>query len=191
MRRWRPTDGDGRAGPEDVRKYSRTRTSFKPLLQADPGKRFGRITDAFRQFFDQTTHRHQRPEDYTFRATGFGPRNSTGYLRVYSVAPRRTADREDDEKDDEGGGTGASPRLRKAKSPAWKEFVRTSTSTEASAAVSTMPPLVKELEEDGIGRPSTYWPRSFPRSWSVNTSPSNQGRFSPTNAWRTRQHPYW
>jgi len=111
--------------------------------------------------------------DYTFRATG-SVQKFDGYLRVYQM-PASIADREDDEKDDEGEGR-ALPQVGKGKLSAGQD---------SSGPTFTEPPprfndatLVKELEEDGIGRPSTY-ASTFRRSSSANTSPRTRD-FSPT-----------
>jgi len=75
-----------------------------------------------------------------------------GYLRVYQL-PAANADREDDEKDDEGEGRsllrleGQILRLDKIRPD--QHF------TEPPPRFNDAT-LVKELEEDGIGRPSTY-----------------------------------
>ncbi len=91
----RPTDA--MRAPEDVRKY----------LDEDLFKLYQLIWQRFvasqmlPAIFDQTTI-DIAAGDYTFRATG-SVQKFDGYLRVYQM-PASIADREDDEKDDEGEG---------------------------------------------------------------------------------------
>jgi len=91
----RPTDA--MRAPEDVRKY----------LDEDLFKLYQLIWQRFvasqmlPAIFDQTTI-DISAGDYTFRATG-SVQKFDGYLRVYQM-PASIADREDDEKDDEGEG---------------------------------------------------------------------------------------
>src|ERR1041384_1515434 len=91
----RPTDVS--RTPEDVRKY----------LDDDLFKLYQLIWQRFvasqmlPAIFDQTTI-DIRAGEYTFRANG-SVQKFDGYLRVYQM-PASTADREDDEKDDEGEG---------------------------------------------------------------------------------------
>ncbi len=97
----RPTDVS--RTPEDVRKY----------LDDDLFKLYQLIWQRFvasqmlPAVFDQTTI-DISAGDYTFRATG-SVQKFDGYLRVYQM-PASNADREDDEKDDEGEGK-ALPRV--------------------------------------------------------------------------------
>src|SRR5262249_35224080 len=113
--------------------------------------------------------------DYTFRATG-SVQKFDGYLRGFQT-PAAVNDREDDEKGDDGEGKNL-PRgeegqgLRLDQSPPDQHF----TATPPRDAAAT---LVKELEEKGIGRPSTYASiiativeREYVRK--------DQGRFTPT-----------
>jgi len=109
----------------------------------------------------------------TFRATGT-VQKFDGYLRVYQL-PASIADREDDEKDDEGEGRalpqvaeGQTLRLDKIRPD--QHFTEPPRFNDAT--------LVKELEEDGIGRPSTY--ASIIQRWSSASTHQEQGRFSPT-----------
>src|SRR6202041_3785671 len=96
----RPTDVS--RAPEDVRKY----------LEHDVFKLYQLIWQRFvasqmlPAVFDQTTI-DITAGDYTFRATG-SVQKFDGYLRVYQT-PVAGADREDDEKDDEGEGRSLPP----------------------------------------------------------------------------------
>src|SRR6266853_1579139 len=164
----RPTDA--MRAPEDVRKY----------LDEDLFKLYQLIWQRFvasqmlPAIFDQTTI-DISAGDYTFRATG-SVQKFDGYLCVYKI-PASIADREDEEKDDEGEGR-ALPQvaegqiLRMAKIRPDQHF------TEPPPRFNDAT-LVKELEEDGIGRPSTY---ASIISTIVEREyvTKNQGRFSPT-----------
>src|SRR5437899_557687 len=164
----RPTDA--MRAPEDVRKY----------LDEDLFKLYQLIWQRFvasqmlPAIFDQTTI-DINAADYTFRATG-SVQKLHGYPRLYQM-PASIADREDDEKDDEGEGR-ALPQVTEGQTLRLDKIRPDQHFTEP-------PPLyndatvVKELEEDGIGRPPTY---ASIISTLVEREyvTKNQGRFSPT-----------
>jgi DNA topoisomerase-1 len=164
----RPTDA--MRTPEDVRKY----------LEDDLFKLYQLIWQRFvasqmlPAIFDQTTIDINAGE-YTFRSSG-SVQKFDGYLRVYQM-PVANADREDEEKDDEGEGN-ALPRVAEG------QILRLAT-IRPDQHFTEPPPryteatLVKDLEEKGIGRPSTYASiistiveREYVRK--------DQGRFTPT-----------
>ena len=164
----RPTDVS--RTPEDVRKY----------LPDDQFKLYQLIWQRFvasqmlPAIFDQTTI-DISAGDYTFRATG-SVQKFDGYLRVYQM-PVAGADREDDEKDDEGEGK-ALPRVTDGQTLRLDQIRPDQHFTEPPPRY-TEATLVKELEEKGIGRPSTYASiistiveREYVRK--------DQGRFTPT-----------
>jgi DNA topoisomerase I len=164
----RPTDVS--RTPEDVRKY----------LPDDQFKLYQLIWQRFvasqmlPAIFDQTTI-DISAGDYTFRATG-SVQKFDGYLRVYQL-PVAAADREDDERDDEGEGK-ALPRLTEGQTLRLDQIRPDQHFTEPPPRY-TEATLVKELEEKGIGRPSTYASiistiveREYVRK--------DQGRFTPT-----------
>ena len=164
----RPTDVS--RAPEDVRKY----------LDDDLFKLYQLIWQRFvasqmlPAVFDQTTI-DISAGDYTFRATG-SVQKFDGYLRVYQM-PAANADREDDEKDDEGEGK-TLPRVTEGQVLRLDEIRPEQHFTEPPPRFNDAT-LVKELEEDGIGRPSTYAniistlvEREYVRK--------EQGRFFPT-----------
>ena len=164
----RPTDV-ARA-PEDVRKY----------LDDDLFKLYQLIWQRFvasqmlPAIFDQTTI-DISAGDYSFRATG-SVQKFDGYLRVYQM-PAEIADREEDEKDDEGTGK-ALPRVEEGQTLRLDQIRPEQHFTEPPPRY-TEATLVKELEEKGIGRPSTYAAiistiveRDYVRK--------DQGRFTPT-----------
>jgi DNA topoisomerase I len=164
----RPTDA-ARA-PEDVRKY----------LDDDLFKLYQLIWQRFvasqmlPAIFDQTTI-DISAADYTFRASG-SVQKFDGYLRVYQM-PVANADREDDEKDDEGEGN-ALPRVTEGQILRLDSIRPDQHFTEPPPRY-TEATLVKDLEEKGIGRPSTYAAiistiveREYVRK--------DQGRFTPT-----------
>src|SRR5262250_2349120 len=164
----RPTDAS--RTPEDVRKY----------LDDDLFKLYQLIWQRFvasqmlPAVFDQTTI-DISAGDYTFRATG-SVQKFDGYLRVYQT-PAAIADREDDEKDDEGEGR-ALPRVEEGQVLRLDQIRPDQHFTEPPPRY-TEATLVKELEEKGIGRPSTYAAiistiveREYVRK--------DQGRFTPT-----------
>jgi len=164
----RPTDVS--RTPEDVRKY----------LDDDLFKLYQLIWQRFvasqmlPAIFDQTTI-DISAGDYTFRATG-SVQKFDGYLRVYQL-PAANSDREDDEKDDEGEGK-TLPRVTEGQILRLDEIRPEQHFTEPPPRFNDAT-LVKELEEDGIGRPSTYAniistlvEREYVRK--------EQGRFFPT-----------
>ena len=124
--------------------------------------------------FDQTTI-DITAGDYTFRATG-SVQKFDGYLRVYQI-PAANADREDDEKADEGEGK-ALPRVTEGQTLRLDKIRPDQHFTEPPPRY-TEATLVKELEEKGIGRPSTY---ASIISTIVEREYVNkmQGRFTPT-----------
>jgi len=162
----RPTDVT--RTPEDVRKY----------LKEDQFKLYQLIWQRFvasqmmPAVFDQTTIDISAGE-YTFRATGM-VQKFAGYLSVYQA---EAVDIADDDKSDEGEGNAL---------PAVTEGQTLKLDTIRPDQHFTQPPprfndatLVKELEEDGIGRPSTYASIIsviVEREYVVK----EQGRFSPT-----------
>src|SRR5215470_1377147 len=164
----RPTDVS--RTPEDVRKY----------LDDDLFKLYQLIWQRFvasqmlPAIFDQTTI-DIAAGDYTFRATG-SVQKFDGYLRVYQM-PAANADREDDEKGDEGEGN-ALPRVEEGQSLKLNE-IRTEQHFTEPPPRYTEATLVKELEEKGIGRPSTY---ASIISTIVEREyvKKDQGRFTPT-----------
>ena len=164
----RPTDVS--RAPEDVRKY----------LDDDLFKLYQLIWQRFvasqmlPAIFDQTTI-DISAGDYTFRATG-SVQKFDGFLRVYQL-PVANSDREDDEKDDEGEGK-TLPRVTEGQILRLDEIRPEQHFTEPPPRFNDAT-LVKELEEDGIGRPSTYAniistlvEREYVRK--------EQGRFFPT-----------
>src|SRR5437899_2069288 len=164
----RPTDA--MRAPEDVRKY----------LDEDLFKLYQLIWQRFvasqmlPAIFDQTTI-DISAGDYTFRATGT-VQKFDGYLRVYQL-PASIADREDDEKDDEGEGR-ALPQVAEGQTLRLDKIRPDQHFTEPPPRFNDAT-LVKELEEDGIGRPPTY---ASIISTLVEREyvTKNQGRFSPT-----------
>ena len=164
----RPTDVS--RTPEDVRKY----------LDDDLFKLYQLIWQRFvasqmmPAVFDQTTIDISAGE-YTFRATG-SVQKFDGYLRVYQT-PAAVTDREDDEKDDDGEGKNL-PRVEEGQVLRLDTIRPDQHFTEPPPRY-TEATLVKELEEKGIGRPSTYASiistiveREYVRK--------DQGRFTPT-----------
>src|SRR2546426_5512297 len=164
----RPTDA--MRAPEDVRKY----------LDEDLFKLYQLIWQRFvasqmlPAIFDQTTI-DINVGDYTFRATG-SVQKFDGYLRVYQL-PASNADREDEEKDEEGEGK-TLPPVTEGQALRLDQIRPDQHFTEPPPRY-TEATLVKELEEKGIGRPSTY---ASIISTLVEREyvTKNQGRFSPT-----------
>jgi DNA topoisomerase-1 len=99
-----------------------------------------------------------------------------GYLRVYQT-PAAIADREDDEKDDEGEGKNL-PRVEEGQILRLDQIRPDQHFTEPPPRY-TEATLVKDLEEKGIGRPSTY---ASIISTIVEREyvKKDQGRFTPT-----------
>src|SRR5271156_6721224 len=164
----RPTDA--MRAPEDVRKY----------LDEDLFKLYQLIWQRFvasqmlPAVSDQTTIDIDAG-DYTFRTTG-SILKFDGYLKVYQI-PVAGADREDDEKDEEGEGK-ALPRVTEGQVLKLESIRPDQHFTEPPPRY-TEATLVKELEEDGIGRPSTY---ASIISTIVEREyvKKDQGRFTPT-----------
>jgi DNA topoisomerase-1 len=164
----RPTDVS--RTPDDVRKY----------LDDDLFKLYQLIWQRFAAsqmlpaVFDQTTI-DISAGDYTFRATG-SVQKFDGYLRVYQM-PVANADREDDEKSDEGEGN-ALPRVSEGQILKLDAIRPEQHFTEPPPRY-TEATLVKDLEEKGIGRPSTY---AAIISTIVEREyvKKDQGRFTPT-----------
>jgi DNA topoisomerase I len=164
----RPTDAV--RAPEDVRKY----------LEDDLFKLYQLIWQRFvasqmlPAIFDQTTI-DIAVGDYTFRANG-SVQKFDGYLRVYQT-PAAIADREDDEKADEGEGN-ALPRVTEGQILRLDKIRPDQHFTEPPPRYNDAT-LVKDLEEKGIGRPSTY---ASIISTLVDREyvKKDQGRFTPT-----------
>src|SRR5437867_10671007 len=164
----RPTDVS--RAPEDVRKY----------LDDDVFKLYQLIWQRFvasqmlPAIFDQTTI-DISAGDYTFRATG-SVQKFDGYLRVYQM-PAANSDREDDEKDEEGADK-ALPRVTEGQTLRLDQIRPEQHFTEPPPRY-TEATLVKDLEEKGIGRPSTY---ASIISTIVEREyvTKHQGRLSPT-----------
>src|SRR5205085_10160011 len=164
----RPTDAT--RAPEDVRKD----------VDDDVFKLYQLIWQRFvasqmlPAIFDQTTI-DISAGDYTFRATG-SVQKFDGYLRVYQM-PVAAADREEDERDDEGEGK-ALPRVTEGQTLRLDQIRPDQHFTEPPPRY-TEATLVKDLEEKGIGRPSTY---ASIISTIVEREyvKKDQGRFTPT-----------
>ncbi|HEX4535618.1 MAG TPA: type I DNA topoisomerase [Candidatus Acidoferrum sp.] len=164
----RPTDA--MRAPEDVRKY----------LEDDLFKLYQLIWQRFvasqmlPAIFDQTTI-DITAGDYTFRASG-SVQKFDGYLRVYQT-PASIADREEDEKADEGEGN-ALPRVTEGQILRLDKIRPDQHFTEPPPRYNDAT-LVKDLEEKGIGRPSTY---ASIISTLVEREyvKKDQGRFTPT-----------
>jgi DNA topoisomerase I len=164
----RPTDVS--RTPEDVRKY----------LEDDVFKLYQLIWQRFvasqmlPAVYDQTTI-DISAGDYTFRATG-SIIKFDGYLKVYQL-PAVNADREDEEKD-EGDEGKALPRVTEGQILKLDSIKPEQHFTEPPPRY-TEATLVKKLEEDGIGRPSTY---ASIISTIVEREyvKKDQGRFTPT-----------
>ncbi len=164
----RPTDA--MRAPEDVRKY----------LEDDLFKLYQLIWQRFvasqmmSAIFDQTTI-DISASDYTFRANG-SVQKFDGYLRVYQI-PTAVADREEDEKDDDGEGN-ALPRVAEGQVLRLDKIRPDQHFTEPPPRYNDAT-LVKDLEEKGIGRPSTY---ASIISTLVDREyvKKDQGRFNPT-----------
>jgi len=164
----RPTEVS--RAPEDVRKY----------LDDDLFRLYQLIWQRFvasqmlPAVFDQTSI-DISAGDYTFRATG-SVQKFDGYLRVYQM-PIANADRDDDEKSDEGEGN-ALPRVTEGQILKLDAIRPEQHFTEPPPRY-TEATLVKDLEEKGIGRPSTY---AAIISTIVEREyvKKDQGRFTPT-----------
>jgi DNA topoisomerase-1 len=164
----RPTDVS--RTPEDVRKY----------LEDDVFKLYQLIWQRFvasqmlPAVYDQTTIDIEAG-DYTFRTNG-SILKFDGYLKVYQI-PAAGTDREEEEKDDEGEGK-ALPRVTEGQVLKLESIRPEQHFTEPPPRF-TEATLVKVLEEDGIGRPSTY---ASIISTIVEREyvKKDQGRFTPT-----------
>jgi DNA topoisomerase-1 len=164
----RPTDVS--RTPEDVRKY----------LEGDVFKLYQLIWQRFvasqmlPAVYDQTTIDIEAG-DYTFRTNG-SILKFDGYLKVYQI-PVAGTDREEEEKDDEGEGK-ALPRVTEGQTLKLESIRPEQHFTEPPPRF-TEATLVKVLEEDGIGRPSTY---ASIISTIVEREyvKKDQGRFTPT-----------
>jgi DNA topoisomerase-1 len=162
----RPTDV--MRTPEEVRRY----------LKEDQFKLYQLIWQRFvasqmmPAVFDQTTI-DISAADYTFRATGMVQKFS-GYLAVYQSEVVDTAD---DEKSDEGEGN-ALPRVTEGQTLRLDKIRPDQHFTQPPPRYNDAT-LVKDLEEKGIGRPSTY---ASIISVIVEREyvTKEQGRFSPT-----------
>jgi DNA topoisomerase-1 len=173
---------DAQEAHEAVRPTDVTRTpeDVRPFLKDDQFKLYQLIWQRFvasqmlSAIFDQTTI-DISAGDYTFRATG-SVQKFDGYLRVYQL-PAANADREDDEKDDEGEGK-ALPRVTEGQVLRLDQIRPDQHFTEPPPRY-TEATLVKDLEEKGIGRPSTY---ASIISTIVDREyvTKDQGRFTPT-----------
>jgi DNA topoisomerase-1 len=164
----RPTDA--MRAPEDVRKY----------LEDDLFKLYQLIWQRFvasqmlPAIFDQTAIDISAGE-YTFRANG-SVQKFDGYLRVYQT-PAAVADREDDEKADEGEGN-ALPRVTEGQVLRLDKIRPDQHFTEPPPRYNDAT-LVKDLEEKGIGRPSTY-ASIISTLLDREYVKKDQGRFTPT-----------
>jgi len=121
--------------------------------------------------FDQTTI-DIAAEDYTFRASG-SVIKFPGYLTVYQIV------KEEEEKEDEGDTDGRTlPRVTEGEQLRLETIRPEQHFTEPPPRY-TEATLVKELEEKGIGRPSTYAAiiSTIVEREYVN---KEQGRFTPT-----------
>jgi DNA topoisomerase I len=164
----RPTDV--MRAPEDVRRY----------LDDDLFKLYQLIWQRFvasqmlPAIFDQTAI-DIAAGDYIFRANG-SVQKFDGYLRAYQL-PASGADREDEEKDEEGEGR-TLPQVTQGQVLRLDEIRPDQHFTEPPPRYNDAT-LVKELEEKGIGRPSTYASiisTIIEREYVVK----EQGRISPT-----------
>jgi DNA topoisomerase-1 len=173
---------DAQEAHEAVRPTDVTRTpeDVRPFLKEDQFKLYQLIWQRFvasqmlPAIFDQTSI-DVSAGDYTFRATG-SVQKFDGFLRVYQL-PAANADREDDEKDDEGEGK-ALPRVAEGQTLRLDQIRPEQHFTEPPPRY-TEATLVKDLEEKGIGRPSTY---ASIISTIVDREyvTKDQGRFTPT-----------
>src|ERR1700678_1478888 len=173
---------DAQEAHEAVRPTDVTRTpeDVRPYLEDDLFKLYQLIWQRFvasqmlPAIFDQTAI-DISAGDYTFRATG-SVQKFDGYLRVYQM-PVAAADREDDEKDDDGEGRSL-PQVREGQVLRLETIRPEQHFTEPPPRYNDAT-LVKDLEEKGIGRPSTY---AAIISTIVDREyvTKDQGRFTPT-----------
>ena len=156
--------------PEDVRKY----------LDEDLFKLYQLIWQRFvasqmpPAIFDQTAI-DISAGDYTFRATG-SVQKFDGYLRAYQL-PASSADREEDEKDEEGEGK-TLPQVSEGQTLRLDDIRPDQHFTEPPPRYNDAT-LVKELEDKGIGRPSTY-ASIISTILDREYVTKEQGRLSPT-----------
>jgi DNA topoisomerase-1 len=160
--------------PTDV---ARTPESVKPYLEDDMFKLYQMIWQRFvasqmvPAVFDQTTI-DVAANDYTFRASG-SVMKFDGYLAAYQAV------QEEEEKDEEGDAEGRTlPRVTEGERLQLEKIRPEQHFTEPPPRY-TEATLVKELEEKGIGRPSTYATiiSTIVEREYVN---KDQGRFTPT-----------
>jgi DNA topoisomerase-1 len=160
--------------PTDV---SRTPESVRRFLEPDMWKLYQMIWQRFvasqmvPAVFDQTTI-DVSAADYTFRASGSVVKFD-GYLTVYQIV------KEEEEKEDEGD-TDSKNLPRVAEGDVLRmETIRPEQHFTEPPPRYTEATLVKELEEKGIGRPSTYAAiiSTIVEREYVN---KDQGRFTPT-----------
>jgi len=165
--------------PTDV---ARTPESVKPYLEDDMYKLYQMIWQRFvasqmvPAVFDQTTI-DISAADYTFRATG-SVTKFDGYLAVYQIV------KEEEEKEDEGDTDSRTlPRVSEGEKLRLDSVRPEQHFTEPPPRY-TEATLVKELEEKGIGRPSTYAAiiSTIVEREYVN---KEQGRFTPTRLGET------
>ncbi len=160
--------------PTDV---SRTPESVRAFLDPDMFKLYQMIWQRFvasqmvPAVFDQTTI-DISAADYTFRASG-SVIKFDGYLAVYQIV------KEEEEKEDEGDADSRTlPRVAEG-DELRLETIRPDQHFTEPPPRYTEATLVKELEEKGIGRPSTYAAiiSTIVEREYVN---KDQGRFTPT-----------
>jgi DNA topoisomerase-1 len=160
--------------PTDV---TRTPESVRPYLDDDMFKLYQMIWQRFvasqmvPAVFDQTTI-DIAANDYTFRASG-SVQKFDGYLAAYQAV------KEEEEKEDEGDSESrALPRVAEGEQLRLESIRPDQHFTEPPPRY-TEATLVKELEEKGIGRPSTYATiiSTIVEREYVN---KDQGRFTPT-----------
>ncbi|HTZ99364.1 MAG TPA: type I DNA topoisomerase, partial [Candidatus Aquilonibacter sp.] len=165
--------------PTDV---ARTPESVKPYLEDDMYKLYQMIWQRFvasqmvPAVFDQTTI-DISAADYTFRATG-SVIKFDGYLAVYQIV------KEEEEKEDEGDTDSRTlPRVTEGEKLRLDSIRPEQHFTDPPPRY-TEATLVKELEEKGIGRPSTYAAiiSTIVEREYVN---KEQGRFTPTRLGET------
>ena len=163
---------------------SRTPEEVRPFLDEDLFKLYQLIWQRFvasqtvPALFDQTTI-DVTAGDYLFRASG-SVQKFDGYLRVYQL-PESVAERLDDEKerDEDAEGEGRSlPQVSEGQVLRLENIRPERHFTEPPPRY-TEATLVKELEDKGIGRPSTYATiiSTIVEREYVN---KEQGRFAPT-----------
>jgi DNA topoisomerase-1 len=160
--------------PTDV---ARTPESVRPYLEDDMFKLYQMIWQRFvasqmvPAVFDQTTI-DVAANDYTFRATG-SVQKFDGYLAAYQAV------KEEEEKEDaEDAESRTLPRVTEGEQLRMERIRPEQHFTEPPPRY-TEATIVKELEEKGIGRPSTYATiiSTIVEREYVN---KDQGRFTPT-----------